>query len=151
MNLFENYLYGRTQAVRIRETISPDKMLSGVPQGSILGPLLFLVYIADLPRAVSRPTQIRLFANDARTFRKISGRGYEDGIGLQNHLKEVFTWCKTWLLDMNLRKCKAIRFGKSSSSPKYTVGRVYSSTPLRQCPRRKTSYFRSKPNLSIPY
>ena len=91
-----------------------------MPQGSILGPLLFLVYIADLPRAVSRATLIRLFADDAKLFRKISGR--DDEIDLQNDLKEIFTWCKTWLLGLNLQKCKVIRFGKSSSSPKYTVG-----------------------------
>ena len=62
-------------------------------QGSILGPLLFLVYFADLPRAVSHPTQIRLFADDAKIFRKISGR--DDEIGLQNDLKEICSWCKT--------------------------------------------------------
>ena len=58
-----------------------------MPQGSILGPLLFLVYIADLPRAVSRPTQIRLFADDVKVFRKISCR--DDEISLHNDLKEV--------------------------------------------------------------
>ena len=82
------------------ETISTDrKVLSGVPQGSILGPLLFLVF-ADLPRAVSHPTQIRLFADDAKIYRKISSR--DDEIGLKNDLKEIYSWCKTWLLGLNL-------------------------------------------------
>ena len=79
-----------------------------------------LLLIIDLPRAVSHPTQIRLFADDAKVFRKIYGRDYE--ISLQNDLKEIYSWRKTWLLGLNLQKCKAISFGKSSSSPKYTVG-----------------------------
>ena len=117
---FQNYLCGRAQAVRIREAISSDKeVLSGVPQGSILGPLLFLVYIADLPRVVSPETLIRLFADDTKLCREIFGEG--DEIALQNDLGQVSNWCKTWLLSLNIQKCKVIRFGKGRSSPKYTV------------------------------
>ena len=117
---FENYLCGRVQAVRIREAVSSDKsVLSGVPQGSILGPLLFLVYIADLPRVVSLPSQIRLFADDAKIFREILGK--DDEIGVQNDIDRVSNWCKIWLLQLNFQKCKVMRFGKSSSSPKYTL------------------------------
>ena len=118
---FENYLEGRVQAVRIRDAISSEKkMASGVPQCSILGPLLFMIYVADLPRVVSPPTKIRLYADDTKIFREISGR--EDELALQKDLENISNWSKTWLLPLNLQKCKFIRFGKNSShKPNYFI------------------------------
>ena len=86
---FENYLTDRVQLVRIRDAVSSQKgVLSGFPQGSILGPLLFLIYVADLPRVISLPSKIRMFADDTKIFREISGK--DDELELQKDLENIF-------------------------------------------------------------
>ena len=68
----ESFLSGRTQQVQLEGTLSdPSDVLSGVPQGTVLGPLLFLIYINDLPQFVSEGTNVRLFADDSALYRKI--------------------------------------------------------------------------------
>ena len=68
----EDFLLNRQQMVRIREGFSEMKeVVSGVPQGSVLGPLLFLIYVADLPRVVSKCSRIRMFADNTKIYRAI--------------------------------------------------------------------------------
>ena len=67
-------------------------MLSGVPQGTVLGPLLFLVYINDLPRGIQ--SDIRLFADDCIIYREI--KSPEDQLKLQQDLNDVIAWEKKW-------------------------------------------------------
>ena len=64
---------------------------SGVPQGTVLGPLLFLCYINDLPAAVK--SQVRLFADDCLLYRQI--RTFTDHIALQEDLKKLEKWAYT--------------------------------------------------------
>jgi hypothetical protein len=64
------FLLGRTQRVRIGGKLSEVRVTSGVPQGSVLGPLLFLAYINDIWRNIE--SDIRLFAGDCVIYRKIS-------------------------------------------------------------------------------
>ncbi len=78
---------------------------SGVPQGIVLGPLLFLVFINDLPEAVS--SSIRLFADDALLYRCI--RSDTDVKQLQDDLDHLQTWEKTWLMSFNPDKCEVLR------------------------------------------
>ena len=71
LSWIKNYLANRTQTVVVNGKNS-DKapLMSGVPQGTVLGPLLFFVYINDLPLSVN--SQIRLFADDALIYSKLS-------------------------------------------------------------------------------
>ena len=69
---FENYLYNRNQVFKIGDTISSSQtiIIYGIPQGSTLGPLLFLLYINDLPNCSSK-LSFRIFADDTNMFIKL--------------------------------------------------------------------------------
>ena len=90
-----SFLGGRTQAVVLeRECSSEVSVTSGVPQCSVLGPLLFLLYINDLPEKML--SQIRLFADDTAVFLTVNNPN--DSKTLQNDIDSVQTWERT--LDM---------------------------------------------------
>ena len=78
---------------------------SGVPQGSVLGPLLFLTHINDLPRVVT--SQCRLFADDCLLYRAIRTR--EDQIALQEDLNNLQVWANEWGMRFNASKCEVLR------------------------------------------
>ena len=100
---FENYLTDRYQRVTVLgETSPPLRVISGVPQGSILGPLLFLLYVNDLPQVVMS-SSIALFADDTKCYREIKNSG--NGDSLQQDLDQICEWCKVWRMDLNLSKC----------------------------------------------
>ena len=66
------------------------KVTSGVPQGSVLGPILFLIYINDLPNSLS--SKVRLFADDAIVYREINS--LQNCLELQNDLNKLMAWGK---------------------------------------------------------
>ena len=76
------------------------EVLSGVPQGTVLGPLLFLDYINDLPD-VCKSSDTRLFADDNLLFRTINNQ--KDGILLQQEM-----WERTWQMSFNAKKCSVM-------------------------------------------
>ena len=84
---------------------------SGVPQGSVLGPLLFSIFVNDLPSIVSSP--IYLFADDTKIFRVVRNKG--DYIALQNDLNSLYEWSLKWQLSFNISKCKHLHFGITHS------------------------------------
>ena len=67
---------------------------SRIPQGSIFGPLLFLIFINDMPNVISKETSLPLFADDSKCFRLILGR--DDGDKLQDDLNKLFQWSRIW-------------------------------------------------------
>jgi len=89
---------------------------SGVPQGSILGPLLFLLYVNDV--GVGLESQTRLFADDCTIFRDVVGR--EDCKALQSDLHHLYQWSHKWQLHLNLSKCKALCISNKRMPPTYT-------------------------------
>ena len=83
------------------EYLSSVSVVSGVPQGTVLGPLLFLIHINDLPEAVS--SQVRLIADDCLLYRKIHNR--QDQLELQKDLNSLENWASTWGMKFNATKC----------------------------------------------
>lgn len=112
---FKSYLSGRSHYVSINDSCSEIlSVVSGVPQGSILGPLLFIIYVNDLPqRTVSASTF--LFADDAKCSLKI--KVPTDCQLLQTDLNFLSDWSLEWKLVFNELKCVLVRFIKVTSTP----------------------------------
>ena len=105
-SLFESYLHDRKQFVSITNTNSSDKIIEyGVPEGSILGPLLFLAYINDLPSCLQ--TTPRFFADDTALL--ITGKTTYDVANLANiELTNVSQWMRANGLLINTTKTEAL-------------------------------------------
>jgi len=102
----KDYLYNRIQRVAVENKCSDWlHVLSGVPQGSILGPLFFLLFINDLPSVASN-CQTALFADDSKCFKEITCEN--DCILLQNDINSMYQWSKTWQMNFNPSKCKVL-------------------------------------------
>ena len=101
-----DFLKGRTQRVILEgEKSNVAAVISGVPQGTVLGPLLFLAFINDLPECVS--SQIRLFADDCLLYRPIKSQ--DDVKRLRDDLIELQAWEDRWLMSFNPDKCEVLR------------------------------------------
>ena len=91
----DNFLSDRSQSVVVNGTKSaPAPVLSGVPQGSVLGPVLFLSYINDIVEAAS--SEVRLFADDCVCYRVIEN--HNDCSELQRDITHLAQWAKTWVM-----------------------------------------------------
>ena len=108
-----SFLEKREQTVVIEGTSSRTKpVTSGVPQGTVLGPVLFLVYINDLPGcAVSSTT--RLFADDCLIYKEI--RTPQDAADLQSDLDSLQQWERQWLMSFHPQKCQLLRITRKKS------------------------------------
>ena len=106
-NWIQQFLFERTQRVILDGVLSDSApVLSGVPQGSVLGPLLFLIYINDLPQYVSPGTQVRLFADDSAVYRRM--RDENDHVVLQKDLDNLQVWEKMWSMNFHPNKCQVL-------------------------------------------
>lgn len=117
----DRYLCDRSQATMVNGCLSSFvSVRSGVPQGSVLGPLLFLIFINDLSNCVS--SSFRLFADDCVIYRSISSSS--DSVALQRDLNLIHSWCCDWLLFLNVSKCSHVSFTRSKQPyvHTYTLG-----------------------------
>ena len=104
------FLGGRTQAVVLEgECSSEVPVTSGMPQGSVLGPLLFLLYINDLPENIQ--SQIRLFADDNVFY--LTVRNQNDSGILQNDLNTLQEWERTWDMKFYPSRCQVLQTGRA--------------------------------------
>ena len=110
LNWIRSFLSDRRQRVILRNGVSGwENVLSGVPQGSILGPLLFLIYVNDIPESVL--STAKMFADDTKLYRKI--KFLEDCNVLQDDLNNLSVWTSKWLLNFNATKCVVVKIKMS--------------------------------------
>ena len=95
-----------------------EEVLSGVPQGSILGPLLFNLYINDLVEGIE--SDILLYVDDAKLYRVISS--CEDIHHLQADLQQIDDWMKKWIMEINTQKSPILTLGPQNFSSSYSLG-----------------------------
>ena len=95
-------------------------MTSGVPQGSVLGPLLFLIFINDLPNNVQ--SGIKIFADDTKIYNKASHPISVQS--LQEDIDRVYKWSEEWQLRFNVEKCSVLHIGSNNRHQCYTMGGV---------------------------
>lgn len=114
VNLLHSYLRDRSCYVAVNgQTSSFYKATSGVPQGSVLGPLLFLMYVNDVSSAI-RNSSFLLYADDIKIFREINS--FNDCRLLQSDLCSFSEWCKNNNLSLNISKTKVMSFTRKSST-----------------------------------
>jgi exonuclease III len=115
---FSDYLTNRVQRVLINGAASEWlPVTSGVPQGSILGPLLFLLYINDLPSVLSDDTLCAIFADDTKIYRHINS--HMDLEILQRDINNALNWSQKWGLNFNQSKCTAISLKRNNNPTEY--------------------------------
>ena len=117
----ENFLYNRKQCVLVNGKSSKwHRVTSGIPQGSVLGPVLFVIFINDMPESVK--SDVFLYADDTKLFREINSESDADTI--QEDLDHLYTWSEKWLLKFHPDKCKALPIfnpRKDHNKRQYTV------------------------------
>jgi endonuclease/exonuclease/phosphatase family metal-dependent hydrolase len=111
----EDFLTSRKQRVTVGEASSPPaEVTSGIPQGSVLGPILFLLFINDLPESVT--SKLFLFADDTKIY------AINDVQELQADLNQLVEWSKKWRLTFNADKCKHLHIGRNNPEDLYLDG-----------------------------
>ena len=128
-SIIENFLSNRTFRVRVGDTFSDwYKVTSGVPQGSVLGPLLFIIFINDLPNGLY--SYISLFADDVKLI--CSTKNVKK---TQADLDALKAWQNSWLLKFNTtdNKCKVLHVGKNNERNQYYLnGEVLPATVMEK-------------------
>ena len=111
LRFIKAYLEGRLQHVVVGGFTSSSKPVhSGVPQGSILGPLLFVLFINDMFLCITDETNIALYADDTKIWRRINS--FNDHHLLQNDIKNLFDWSVKNQMVFHPSKCKALSISK---------------------------------------
>lgn len=115
--LLNSYLSNRYQSVFLNDKYSSAlPVVRGVPQGSILGPLLFSLYVNDLPNCVTH-SKLQMYADDVQLYLSSSVKLVNDGISKINHdLNEIYLWASENRLCLNPLKSKCLVIHKRSTS-----------------------------------
>ena len=129
INWIEQWLKDRRQRVVVDGEVSSWKpVLSGVPQGSVLGPILFLIYINDLEEGVTG--NILKFADDTKLFRKVKEIG--DKKKLQDDIDKLVKWSEKWQMSFNFGKCKCLHTGSGNTGVNYEMGGTILSKTVKE-------------------
>ena len=111
----ESFLTDRQQYVTVKGHSSDWKdVLSGVPQGSVLGPLLFLLYVNDFPDVIK--SMLKLFADDAKIYQTTDKCDI-----LKDDLSEGGSWADKWELKFHVDKCDVMHYGRTNDNHSYKM------------------------------
>jgi hypothetical protein len=111
-----SFLTGRKQRVMVNDTYSSwAPVTSGVPQGSVLGPLLFILFVSDIPEIIQNP--VLMFADDTKVYSALEP-GSEDN-SLQEDLDDLQEWAQKMCMRFHPEKCKVMHLGHNSHRKKY--------------------------------
>ena len=114
------FLYSRLQCVVVENTRSQwCSVISGVPQGSVLGPVLFVIYINDIADCIGSETSINLFADDAKLYSSVENA--IDSTVLQSVLDKIFAWADYWQLSINTSKSHVLHLGSGNALNDYCI------------------------------
>jgi hypothetical protein len=117
------WLSGRRQRVFLNGKYSKwSEVLSGVPQGSVLGPILFLIFINDLDSVVEEVDIVRKFADDTKMGHRVDNM--EGRERLQEAINKLVEWSVKWGMEFNIKKCKVMHFGHNNPVHRYSMGGV---------------------------
>ena len=121
-----SFLGNRSQQVLLDGVTSSSAPVQlGVPQGSVLGPLLFLLFINDLPEYISPKSTAKLFADDCILYRTIETES--DARGLQLDLDRLQQWEKDWLMEFHPQKCQVLHITSQRKPIKFLYN-IHSQT-----------------------
>nr|VZH94989.1 unnamed protein product [Spirometra erinaceieuropaei] len=128
----QSFLVGRSQRVQVgRQQSSDASVVSGVPQGSVLGPTLFLVFVNDCVKDLD--CDAILFADDIKLWKVIHDAA--DADHLQANLNRLEGWSKRWLMPFNISKCNFLQLGGFRAPSPRTY--FLHGTPLQQVDSQK--------------
>jgi ribonuclease P/MRP protein subunit RPP40 len=115
----QEFLEGRTMRVKVNEELSEGiSISSGVPQGSVLGPELFKVYVNDLPQHLA--TRCLLYADDLKLWKVVTSD--EEADQVQYALDRLHAWSLRWMLPINHEKCSLLPVGRPRPAGSYHLG-----------------------------
>ena len=125
----KQWLNARRQRVSVNKTFSEwDEVTSGVPQGSVLGPVLFLVYINDIDLGLI--SKLSKFADDSKLCKNICLDSDRDA--LQQDLNKLYEWSQQWQMQFNVDKCSVIHLGHKNKKYKYKLGEYELKKSLKE-------------------
>jgi len=120
LHWISDWLTGRKQRTVLNGSFSEwIEVLSGVPQGSVLGPLAFIIFINDLDDCTTRISIMNKFADDTKLGHLVLTD--EDRIVLQSCLDSLVDWASTWCMEFNVAKCKVLHVGRDNNEFKYSM------------------------------
>jgi hypothetical protein len=122
-NWVEEWLSGRTQRVMVEGVTSGEEdVKSGVPQGTVLGPPLFTVFIDDIDDFVELIKLFIKFADDGKGLKAI--RSLKDAEELQEALNKLYEWASIWGMMFNIEKCKIMHVGRNNPCHDYYMNGI---------------------------